>query len=406
MLSAEGESNMAKKRKAYTDQDIAGLPVKRKRYAEPDSDQRGLYIRITPKGAKSFVVVCTGLDGKQVWKVIGRTDTMSIEKAREEARRVIGAIHAGADLAGAQSFAAVADEWLKRHAKNLRSISHKRGHLRNHILPAWSGRKFEEIRRHDVVKLLDHIEDTAGAGAADNVLNTLSSICHWYSIRHENYVVPTVKGMRRTSQKERARERILNDEEIRAVWKAAEANGVFGAFVRLALLTAQRREKVASMRWEDVSVDGVWSIPSESREKTNAEKLPLPAVAVDIIRSQNKMAGNPFVLPGRGAARFNSFGRGKEGLDAKVKEMIGAELPHWTIHDCRRTARSLMSRAGIDFFTAERVLGHAVGGIIAQTYDRHDHQEQKGAALVKLAGLIEKIINPPADNVVDIRDAG
>jgi integrase len=396
---------MAKKPKQFTDEDIRNMPAKRKRFAVPDSDQRGLYIRVTPKGAKSFVVVTTGLDGKQIWKVIGRTDTMSIEKAREEARRVIQAIHTGADLAGAQSFAALAEEWLKRHAKNLRSIDSKRGHLRNHILPAFANREFASLRRGDVVRLLDKIEDNAGPVAADNVLNTLSSICHWYSIRHENYTIPTVKGMRRTSQKERARKRILSDEELRAVWRAAEANGTFGAFVRLALLTAQRREKVASMKWEDVSVDGIWSLPSETREKSNAEELPLPDLALGIIRAQHRLAGNPFVFPGRGSARFNSFGRGKEGLDAKVKEMIGAELPHWTIHDLRRTARSLMSRAGIDFFVAERVLGHAIGGIAA-TYDRHSYTEERGAALRKLATLIEMILRGPVDNVVNIRDAG
>jgi integrase len=186
------------------------------------------------------------------------------------------------------------------------------------------------------------------------------------------------------------------------VWKATESCGTFGALVKLLLLTGQRREKVASMRWEDVSVDGIWSIPSESREKTNAELLPLPSQALEIIRSQNRMAGNPYVLPGRGAVHFNSYGKAKDALDELVAQELGAELPQWQLHDLRRTARSLMSRAGVDFFIAERTLGHAIGGI-AQTYDRHSYAEERGAALRKLAALVEMILRGPADNVVSLR---
>ena len=90
--------------------------------------------------------------------------------------------------------------------------------------------------------------------------------------------------MRRSNPKERARDRILNDDEIRAVWKAAEANGTFGAFVRLALLTGQRKDKVATMRWEDLD-DAVWHIPSEEREKGNAGDLELPQIAIEIINA-------------------------------------------------------------------------------------------------------------------------
>jgi integrase len=331
---------------------------------------------------------------------------MGIEKARQEARKVIERIHTGADLAGPQSFKAVCDDWWKRHVerKGLRSADNKRGILANHLLPHFAGRNFVDLRRHDIAKMLDHVEENAGPVAADSTLNVLSSICHWYESRHESYVVPTSKRMRRTSTKERARKRILDDEELRAVWKAADGT-TFGALVRLLLLTAQRREKVVSMRWEDVSSDGVWSIPTEAREKGNAETLPLPSQALELIRALPRMAGNPFVLAGRGGVHLNSFGKGKEELDAKVAELLGAEPPNWTLHDLRRTARSLLSRAGVLSEHAEKVLGHAVGTIEA-TYDLHRYEDQKGAALVKLAGLIEKIINPPADNVVHIRDAG
>jgi integrase len=203
--------------------------------------------------------------------------------------------------------------------------------------------------------------------------------------------------MRRSSTKERARDRTLTDPEICLVWRAAEANGSFGAFVRLLLLTAQRREKVATMRWQDVSVDGIWSIPSEAREKGNAVELKLPDIAVDILRALPRFADNPYVFAGRGGSHFSGYSKAKAALDAKV----GDSVQPWTIHDLRRTARSLMSRAGIRPEVAERVLGHAIEGV-AGTYDRHSYAEEKADAVKRLAGLIQNVVRGSVDKVVPI----
>jgi integrase len=204
--------------------------------------------------------------------------------------------------------------------------------------------------------------------------------------------------MRRSNPKERARTRIFSDDELRVIWKAAEANGSFGAFVRLLLLTAQRRDKVASMRWEDIQ-NGVWVIPSENREKGNAKELALPQVAIDIINAQPRFAGNPFVFAGTGRVQRQNHTDAKAAFIAKLPQM-----PQWGLHDLRRTARSLMSRAGVRPDIAERVLGHAISGV-AGTYDRHAYNEEKAHALKSLATLIEKIVNPPAGNVVSLGTA-
>src|SRR5262249_36226403 len=171
--------------------------------------------------------------------------------------------------------------------------------LTMHVFPAWKGRAFTSIRRSDVTDLLDHVEDSHGARQADYCLSVVRAAMNWYAARNDNYAPPIVRGMKRQSQKEQARDRVLSDDEIRMVWKQAEANGMFGAFVRVALLTAQRRAKVAGMRWEDISDDGVWTIPTEPREKDNAGTLVLPAVALTIIRAQPRIAGNPYVFAGR-----------------------------------------------------------------------------------------------------------
>ena len=85
------------------------------------------------------------------------------------------------------------------------------------------------------------------------VLTVVRSIMNWFATRHDDYQPPIIRGMRRQNPKERRRERILADDELSAIWKAAEANGTFGAFVRVALLTAQRRAKILTMRWSDIS---------------------------------------------------------------------------------------------------------------------------------------------------------
>lgn len=389
---------------AFTDKSVAALEPRDKRFAYPDPEQRGHYIRVTPNGQKSFVAVASNPYGKQIWATIGGTDVLKIEEAREKARAAIRRIRDGLPAfeeptTKPQTFKDVAEQWLKRHvqAKGLRSESELRRFLMQYIYPAWEHRPFLAIRRTDVATLLDHIEDTYGARAADHVLATVRGIANWYAARSDDYMSPVTRGMRRWNQTEQARNRVLSDEELTAVWKAAEANGTFGAFIRLALLTAQRRDKVAAMRWADVSVDGVWTIPSEAREKGTAGELKLPLLALDIIRKQPRLGENPHVLAGRGNAAINGFSKAKLAFDGKLPPGI----PPWTIHDLRRSARSLMSRAGVASEIAERVLGHTIPGVEG-IYDRHEYFDEKADALARLAALIEGIVNPRGDVVVPI----
>jgi integrase len=168
---------------------------------------------------------------------------------------------------------------------------------------------------------------------------------------------------------------------------------MFGALIRLLLLTAQRREKILTMRWSDISPDGVWTIPTAPREKGNAGSLKLPPQALAIIAAQPRFVGNDFLFAG---------GRGRYSLDfSKLKAEFDAVsgVRDWRLHDLRRTARSLMSRAGVLSEHAERVLGHTITGVEG-VYDRHSYHHEKAATLARLAALIECIVNPSSDNVV------
>jgi len=144
------------------------------------------------------------------------------------------------------------------------------------------------------------------------------------------------------------------------------------------------------MRWEDVSVDGEWRIPTEEREKGTGGFLVLPDLALEIIRKQPRLSDNPYVFAGRGKGHFSGYSKCKRALDTKL-----TNIEPWVLHDLRRTARSLMSRAGVRPDIAERVLGHAIAGVEG-VYDRHDYRDEKADALERLAQLVSSIINPQA----------
>jgi integrase len=387
-------------RKSLSDHGVKSLKPKAARYALPDPELSGHYVRVQPTGAKSFVALARSPEGKQIWTTLGAADLLTIDEARAKARGVIRRVRASQpafeERVKVQTFADVADLFVQRHviAKGLVSRKGIEGLLRRHVTPRWGEREFESIRRGDVTAMLDRVEDDHGTRQADLVLAIIRKMANWWELRNEDYTSPIVRGMQRGNPKATARKRTLDHEEIRAVWKHAETAGQFGAIVRLALVTAQRREKIGSMRWADISSDGVWTVPSADRQKGVGGALQLPEVARKIIAEQVRLGDNPFVFPGRGDNHFTGWSRAKAAFDKAVP------IAHWVVHDLRRTARTLMADAGIRPDIAERVMGHAILGVEA-TYDRSKYQEAKGAALKQLAAIIAHILNP-ADNVVPL----
>ena len=245
-----------------------------------------------------------------------------------------------------------------------------------------------------------------GAWTADHVLSIIRKIANWYATRSDTYRSPFVVGMRRTKIEQRERSRILtktapgeDDEELKRVWRAAESAGTFGAFVRVLLLTAQRRDKVARMRWDQITPDGIWKIPVNAREKGHGVALKLPRAALEIIRAQPRFKKNKHVFAAtRGDGPLSGFNKRK----AKFDEECG--VTDWRVHDLRRTAKTLMMRAGVLPHIAERVLGHRMKGVEA-VYDRHSYDVEKADALVKLAAMVDRIVTGPTENVVMLHEA-
>jgi integrase len=206
--------------------------------------------------------------------------------------------------------------------------------------------------------------------------------------------------MGRVNAKERARKRILSDDEIRAVWTAAEAStGPFGPYVMFLLLTGARRTEARLMTRGELSGRD-WLLPAR-RNKTKVDFMrPLSGAAMDVIKKLPRIGrADGFVFTLDGQVAFGNQWR----LTADLQKKSGTSA--WTLHDLRRTARSLMSRAGVSADHAEICLGHLLPGVRG-IYDRHEYYDEKLRAFEALACLIDRIVNPPADVVVPLRPAG
>jgi integrase len=200
---------------------------------------------------------------------------------------------------------------------------------------------------------------------------------------------------------------VLSDDEIRIVWPLLSKAGTFGALLKTLLLTAQRRDEVANMAFKEIGADGIWTIPAERYKTKRSNHIPLSTAACAVIKAQPKIDGCDHVFPSRAKTAFSGFGKGKARLDKAVlsdmqkraKKGTKVEpLPNWTLHDLRRTAKTLMARSGVRPDISERVLGHVIAGVEG-TYDRHSYADEKRDALEKLAAMIERILNAPRSNV-------
>jgi integrase len=327
---------------------------------------------------------------------------LSLSAAEKEAKKLQGLVAHGRDpveeerrerLAQTNSLRAIAEEFFQREGKKLRSNEKRQALFARHIFPRLGARPINEIKRSEIVRLLDHIEDNSGAPTAQIALFALSRLFNWYASRDDDFLSPIVRGMSRIKQKDRARERILSDDELRAVWRTAcDRRDPFAEFIKFLLLSAARRTEAAGMRWSELNGD--WTLPA-ARNKVNQELIrPLSKAAQEILASLPRI--NEFVFTyGHGA--ISGFSKGKAQFDK------ACGVSDWTLHDLRRTARSLMSRAGVNENVAERCLGHVIPGVRG-VYDRHKYNQEMAHAYEALAALIERIVSPQ-ENVVNLRGA-
>lgn len=370
-----------------------------------DEGRPGLALRVSRAGSKSWTYHFT-LGGRRVRMTFGTYPATSLAKAHTRADEARAALEDGRDprtaLASPATLRAVCEEWAEREGKGLRTGGDRKATLERLVYPALGNRPIGDIRRSDIVRLLDRIEDGSGAVMADQTLAFIRRVFNWHASRDDDFRSPIVRGMARTKPKARARKRILADDEIREVWAALKTApdlpSCYPSFVRSLLLCATRRNESAGMNSTELNGD-LWTIPGERYKSKLDHVIPLSRQAQALIGGKPKgFEGNAWFIfsTTNGALPFSGFSKAKRTLDAEVvkrREVDGREpMPNWTLHDLRRTARSLMSRAKVSADHAERALGHVIGGV-RETYDRYQYLDEKRVAFAALAGLIDRIVS-------------
>jgi integrase len=402
--------------RGFTDITIRNLKPGPVRYEMPDPAARGLYCIVQPSGHKSFAVRFR-YEGKPKKLSLGN---ISLSAARKAVAHALHEVREGRDPCEAKShtkqerrasqastFQKVALQFLKLEtgmkedgdqvtfSGTMRTAGRRLRDLKRLVFPTFGDRPITEIKRSEIVALLDQIQIRNGPVMADRMLAAMRAIMNWHTSRSDDFRSPIVRGMTRTKSKERARQRILSDDELRKVWTAAnKAEGSFPALMKFLLLSGARRGEAADMTWAELK-GGDWELPA-ARNKTGLNLVrPLSQAALDVIQSQRR-EGSRYVFTATKDLPIVAFSKRKAEFDK------ASGTSSWRIHDLRRTARSLLSRAGVSSDHAERCLGHVIGGIQG-VYDRHEYYEEKKRAYEALAAQIKLIVSSPRDNVTPLR---
>jgi integrase len=380
-----------------------------------DDEQRGLGVRVTASGSKTYLAQYNW-HGEKRRIPLGNCNAVSLAKARDAVRTVMGDVARGVDPAAERKKAAaearrnaahealtlstLLSDWQALHLASKRpSYAAEATRAVRNAFARYLDLPAAELSRTMIVKTLDSLARKGSAAMAARSAAYGKAAYGWAVKRgtlsvnpFSNLpVTPTVK-----------RERVLCDDELAALWRATASAGPFRGIVRLLILTGQRREEVAGMTWAELSGDfSTWTIPA-SRAKNGATHLvPLSAPAQDLLREAPRFG--ELVFPGlRGP--FNGWSKAKAALDAK------SGVTNWRLHDLRRTMATGLQRLGVRLEVTEQVLNHVSGsraGIVG-VYQRHDFVLEKRAALEAWGEHVEAIVEGRTldGNVISLRAKG
>jgi integrase len=348
-----------------------------------DASAPGFGLMIMGGGRRSWVFQYrhAGKSRRITWR------TPSLAEARKQALEWRDRLDRGSDPQGKQAeddtFAAVAKAFIRIEGRRLRSAGQYQRLLDRLVIPVLGTHPVGAIKRSELTAMLDNIAETNGEASAKLVLAVVRRVMNWHAARSDDFTSPVVRGMGPKTDGDGSRERILSDDELRRIWAASGRHEPFGAYVRFTLLTACRRMEAAAMTWAEVEGD-LWII-SGKRYKTKREHVvPLSGAALAALASLPRIGPGKYAFTLTGATPMGGISNRKADFDKRCG------VKDWTLHDLRRTARSLMSRAKIAPYIAEKCLGH-VAGAIERTYDRHAYLDEKREAFAKLAEEVVKI---------------
>jgi integrase len=274
--------------------------------------------------------------------------------------------------------------------------------LERDVLPEWKGRDARSIKHREVVEVLDKIVDRGKPVMANRTAALLGQLFKFGVQRGIVESTPVLPY--RPGGKEKARERVLSDEELAAFLRdpaACTRHERLVRGIRLLLLTGQRRGELAAAKWREIDFDaGTWTIPDENSKAGKGHVLPLSRWAVEEFRALKAAAGkSQWVLPAASDSKTHVDALWLTRRLAKDAERFEKQqIAEFTLHDLRRTLRTGLSKLSVAPHVAERVLGHKQRGIIG-VYDRHAYLDEQRAALDKwamhLATLRDQPPQPP-----------
>lgn len=398
----------------------AKAPVNGARLELSDTRCAGLVLRVTPSGVRSFSFRFRDpASGKVSRATLGTYPDLSLADAREKANELRGSVARGINPveakrkvrqeSGSKTFKALAERYMQEHARRFkRSADEDERNLNLHINPKWGKRRFDEIRRADVIELAEGLIKAGKPVLANRVQSLVSKI---FSFAEDAGLVP-VKPFARLKRraKETAATRVLSDDELRLFWPRIVQKPVtrrVGLALRLELLTATRPGEVCGLNRDELqNLDDVakaaWVLPAERSKNGRAHFIPLSPLAIETIREAIKLIGekDQFLFPSptkeRDAITAHALAvamaRFARGLKPELtgSDTWKAESP--TPHDLRRTAATRLSALGFSKEDRDAVMNHTRTDVGSKHYDLYDRAKEKRLALNTLAATIETIL--------------
>jgi integrase len=394
-----------------------------KRIVHWDAAKPSFGVRVTDHGVITFFVMRRMPGNPRPIRVsLGRYPGISLAQARRLATAALGDLVSGVHPKQRErerqgnTFAALVERFLHRPAATkLRTAAAIEGVISRHLVPRWGARPAAEIRRADVIAMLEAIDRESGPYAASKALTLASSVFRFGITREyvENNPCHLIKPSDFVGEMA-PRQRVLTEAEIALVWEAAKGeirNGIestypAGPFARFLLLTAVRRSEGAHMTWNEVDLDAaLWIVPAQRTKSGIPHEVPLSDIAADLLRSLPRFADGDFIFSTTGGRiPIKDFSQFKTAIDRRAAKLAPPGLANWRFHDLRRTARTNLASLGVAPFIAELILGHTQKGVHA-VYDVHRYQAEKREALERWASRLRDIVTPPPTNVRQLRAA-
>jgi integrase len=359
-----------------------------------DAGTRGFGIRALQSGRRSWIFQYRDEHGRTRRIVLGDVSAVSLEDARGAARRTAASVAHGSNPSVERKKKRIAGTVLEiieaylTYAKGRqkpRSYKETERHLSNHAVPIHHDRA-EAIDRRDIAALLERVAKNSGPVASNRLRATLSAMWSW-GLRtglieaESNPVAFTVRYA------EKARERVLNDDEVMAIWGSTNDDADYSRIARLCLLTGCRREEIGGLRWDEIQENKIVIAAERMKGGIAHEIALLPMIAVALPTRAENAEGCVF---GRRGTGFSGWSKSKNNLDARVAKS-GLRMLPWGLQDLRRTCSTRLHDAGVEPLVVEALLAHKQQGVAA-VYNRASFREAKRSALMLWHEILSEII--------------